>query len=259
MQDLKVTLIQAKQEWEDKDTNLADFTKMLNEIENPTDLIILPEMFTTGFSMDASSLAEPMNFTTFKWMQQQAAQTKAVVVGSYIVKEGEHYYNRLIWMKPDGTYAHYDKRHLFRMAGEDKQYTAGSELLIQDLKGWKVCPLICYDLRFPVWSRSVNLNYDLLLFIANWPKPRVNAWDTLLKARAIENLAYCVGVNRIGSDDNGLGYSGNSAIIDFKGHELFFNQNEPVIHTATLEYEPLKKFRDKFPVQMDADQFEVRK
>jgi omega-amidase len=228
----------------------------------PTDLIVLPEMFTTGFTMDAAAVAEPMNLTTFRWLRQMAQQTNAAITGSYVVQAGRTYHNRLVWMEPDGNFATYDKRHLFRMAGEERTYTAGTARLIRTWRGWRICPLICYDLRFPVWSRNRQigpdvLDYDLLLYVANWPAPRQTAWDTLLQARAIENLSYVVGVNRVGIDGNGHNYSGGTALIDFKGEVQVRTYNDEAIIQQTLSMDELRAFRTKFPAYLDADRFEV--
>lgn len=256
---LSVTLIQSDLHWENITANLAMFEEKIWTIKEQTDLIVLPEMFTTGFSMNPEKFAEPMNLHTFKWLAQQAALTSAVVVGSYMVKDKGLYFNRLVWMRPDGTYSTYDKRHLFRMADEHLHYTAGNKILIEEIKGWKICPLICYDLRFPVWARnSKDLKYDLLLYIANWPSPRVNAWNVLLKARAIENWAYCVGVNRTGEDGTGKHYTGDSAILNYKGETLFHEHENEIIHTQVLDYEELDHYRTKFPVYMDSDDFEIK-
>ncbi|MES2520296.1 MAG: nitrilase family protein [Bacteroidota bacterium] len=286
MQDLSVTLIQTDLFWENPTANLANLEEKIAQISVQTDLIILPEMFNTGFTMNVKSVAEPMNFTTFKWLKQQAKKTQAVITGSYIVKEGEHFYNRLIWMRPDGSFETYDKRHLFRMGGENHNFSSGEKRLIVELKGWKICPLICYDLRFPIWSRQgkfdnkiqilddkggenvdaslstklypLNSNsYDLLIFVANWPAVRSKVWDTLLQARAIENLSYCIGVNRIGTDGMGLTYSGNSAVIDFKGNPVFYESELEVIHNQVLVKQDLDDFRKKFPAFLDADNFEI--
>jgi len=255
---LTVSLIQSDLHWENIPANLAMFEEKIWQIGQATDLILLPEMFTTGFSMNAAKLAEPMNLTTFKWLRQQAEQTKAVVVGSYIVQVKGQYFNRLIWMPPDGQFKIYDKRHLFRLAGEDAAYTAGTARLVVELKGWQICPMICYDLRFPIWSRqSPSLQYDLLIYLANWPLPRNHAWNTLLRARAIENLAYCVGVNRVGTDAAGKSYMGESAMLNFKGEELFYQKDEPVIATRTLDLGELRSFRQQFPFDRDADRFTV--
>lgn len=263
MQDLRLTLIQSPLHWQDADANLAMFEEKIWQIEEQTDVIILPEMFTTGFSMESEKLAEPANFKTFKWMKQMAEQTKAAIVGSAIIKEDQKYFNRLIWMQPDGQFKTYDKRHLFRMASEHDHFDPGSKKLIVEWKGWRICPLVCYDLRFPVWSRNNHLtdlhrmNYDLVLFIANWPEPRVNAWDILLKARAVENLAYSIGVNRIGEDGNEVTYNGHSAAIDFKGYEMLQLGEKETIETVTLSGQELLKYRKKFPAHLDADKFRL--
>lgn len=263
MQDLNVTLIQTPLHWQNSDANLAMFEEKIWQIDQQTDLIILPEMFTTGFSMEAEKLAEPMNFKTFRWMRQMAEQTKAVVCGSYIVKEENRYYNRLLWMKPDARFSTYDKRHLFRMANEHEHYSAGTERLVETLKGWRICPLICYDLRFPVWSRNVrrendsHMSYDLALYIANWPASRSGAWDILLKARAVENLSYVIGVNRIGEDENGISYNGHSAVIAPKGETLWYGSEEELIQTITLDAADITSLREKFPAWMDGDRFRI--
>lgn len=258
MQDLKVTLIQTDLHWENTDANLPMLEEKLWQINEKTDLIVLPEMFSTGFSMKAQSLAEPMNSKTFRWMKQMAAQTGAVVVGSYIVREKDNFYNRLIWMEADGTFDYYDKRHLFRMAKEHGTYTAGSEKIIKGLKGWRVLPLTCYDLRFPVWSRqSKDLSYDCLIYVANWPEKRNIAWSTLIRARAIENLSFVVGVNRVGVDGNGHHYSGDSSIIHPNGEILFTEKDKEIITTVSLKAEELHTFRKAFPTNLDADDFEI--
>ncbi|QCR23745.1 amidohydrolase [Pontibacter sp. SGAir0037] len=255
MQDLTVTIVQTTLHWHDAASNRQMFTDKLATAAPKTDLIVLPEMFPTGFSMEAASLAEEPEGETLAWMQKMAKQHQAVITGSLIVKEGEHYYNRLLWVRPDGSYARYDKRHLFRMAKEHHTYTAGKEKLLVALNGWKICPLVCYDLRFPVWSRNRNNSYDLLLYVANWPKPRNVAWRSLLQARAIENLAYVVGVNRVGTDGNGHPYSGDSAVIHPKGYKLLETTEQEGIHTVTLSWQELKSFREAFPVHLDADDF----
>lgn len=262
MQDLKVNLVQTSLHWEDIDANLAMLEEKLWEINDNPDLIVLPEMFTTGFSMNAEKLAEPMNLKTFKWMKQMAAQLNAVLMGSYIVKEGGFNFNRLIVMRPDGTHDRYNKRHPFRLANEHQTYEPGKERLIVDIKGWKICPMICYDLRFPVWARNrykdSQLDYDVLVYVANWPAPRVNAWDGLLTGRAIENLSYCIGVNRVGSDEEGHQYLGHSAVYDFSGKKLFFNEGEELTTTVSLKYEEMQAFRQKFAFYLDADDFELK-
>lgn len=255
MQDLRITIIQTALHWQDAAANRAMFSVKLATVAPATDLIVLPEMFTTGFSMDARGLAEDAQGPTLQWMQEEAARYNAVLTGSVMVKEGDNYYNRLFWVRPDGSYEHYDKRHLFRMAKEHHSYTPGKEKLLVELKGWNICPLVCYDLRFPVWSRNTNSQYDLLLYVANWPKPRANAWSTLLQARAIENLSYVVGVNRVGTDGNGHPYSGDSAIIHPKGHKLLETTEAEGIHTITLSKQELTDFREAFPAHLDADDF----
>jgi len=257
LQNLKISLIQSELYWQNADANRAMFEEKIWEIEEDTDLIVLPEMFTTGFTMEAEKVAEVMNLHTIKWLQTMAKKTEAVVTGSYIVKENNQYFNRLIWMPPDGNFLHYDKRHLFRMAKEHHTFSAGSMQINPTIKGWKILPLICYDLRFPVWSRNTDLHYDLLLYVANWPKARHSAWQTLLKARAIENLSYVLGVNRVGEDGKGIQYKGGSVIIDFKGNTVFEKEEEEITKTIELEKEPLEKFREKFPAHLDADAFKI--
>ncbi|MEM9856497.1 MAG: amidohydrolase [Bacteroidota bacterium] len=261
MRDLNVTLIQSDLHWQSPGANLAMFEEKIWQINSGTDLIILPEMFNTGFSMDTAALAEPMNSTSFRWMKQMAEQTKAVITGSMIIKEGKKCFNRLIWMRPDGSYQSYDKRHLFRMAHEHDHFDQGAEKLIVQLHGWSLCPMICYDLRFPVWSRNQtmedSLEYDLLIYIANWPAPRVNAWDTLLKARAIENLSYCVGLNRVGKDGNHIDYLGHSAVIGPKGEVLCDLGENESIQTIKLSQNKLQEYRAKFPAHKDSDTFTI--
>ncbi|GAB3501774.1 amidohydrolase [Spirosoma knui] len=258
---MHVTLLQTNLYWHNPVANRAMLEEHIFSLPEPTDLIVLPEMFTTGFTMDAKSVAEPMNLTTFRWLKQMAAQTNAVVTGSYVVQEGGRYFNRLIWMQPDGQFDTYDKRHLFRMAGEDGIYTAGSQRIVKEWRGWRICPLICYDLRFPVWSRNTTtpgqFDYDLLLYVANWPAVRRNPWNVLLQARAIENLSYVVGVNRVGQDGNQHQYSGDSAIINFKGDVLFCETDNEVVHQQTLSLDELRAFRSAFPANLDADSFVI--
>jgi omega-amidase len=263
MQDLKITLIQSDVHWEDIEANLAMFEEKIWQIGATTDVIVLPEMFTTGFSMAAPRLAEHMNMRTTKWMRQMADQTGALILGSFIVTVHERHYNRLVWMEPGGNMKTYDKRHLFRMANEHKTYAQGESMLIGTWKGWRICPLICYDLRFPVWSRnrwdasSKRLNYDLLIYVANWPMIRINAWDTLLRARAIENLSYVVGVNRIGIDGNDIEYNGHSSVISPKGEAIFTNEGTDAARTLELNAHSLQAFRDRFPAYIDADEFNI--
>lgn len=263
MQDLKITIIQSDLHWEDIEANLAMFEEKVWQIGNTTDVIVLPEMFTTGFTMAAPKLAEHMNMRTFKWMKQMADQTGALMLGSYIVKVHDRHFNRLLWMEPGGNFKTYDKRHLFRMANEHKTFAPGESLLVSSWKGWRICPLICYDLRFPVWSRNRwdpharKLSYDVLVYVANWPTTRIDAWNTLLKARAIENLSYVVGVNRIGQDGNGIEYNGNSAIISPKGEHIYNDEGSESMKTVELSSNSLEAFRDRFPAYQDADEFEI--
>lgn len=255
--DLRITIVQTELYWQDAVANRNMFSEKLAATAPQTDLIVLPEMFTTGFSMNAPELAEEADGPSLRWMQEEAQRQQAVLTGSVIVKEAEKYYNRLYWVRPDGSYEKYDKRHLFRMAKEHHTYTAGKEKLLVELKGWNICPLVCYDLRFPVWSRNKDNAYDLLLYVANWPKARNQAWRTLLQARAIENLAYVAGVNRVGTDGNSHPYSGDSAIIHPKGYQLLETSEVEGIHTITLSKKELEDFREAFPAHLDADAFSL--
>ncbi len=257
MQDLKVTLVQTPLFWEDIKKNLEMFSQKLFELKDKTDLIVLPEMFNTGFSMNVNILAEKMGGRSIQWLSETAAELNCNVVGSLIIGEKEFNYNRLIWMRPDGSFFHYDKRHLFRMLDEHKSFTAGEDRQIVEINGWRLCPLICYDLRFPVWSRNRG-DYDGLIYIANWPEARRHAWSSLLVARAIENQAYVIGVNRVGQDGNGLAFSGDSAAIDSRGK--VFSKTQPYnaeIETVILSYQDLQDFREKFQVSLDADNFKL--
>lgn len=257
MQDLTVTIVQTALHWHDAAANRAMFTEKLAKAAPATDLIVLPEMFTTGFSMHAAELAEEPEGETLRWMQTTALEHNAVMTGSVIVKEKDTYYNRLYWVRPDGTYETYDKKHLFRMAKEHHTYTAGKAKMLVELKGWKISPLVCYDLRFPVWSRNKENAYDMILYVANWPRARNLAWSTLLQARAIENVAYCIGVNRVGTDGNGHPYSGDSAIIHPKGHKLLETSEQEGVHTIRLSKQELQDFREIFPAHLDADAFSL--
>ncbi|MBT0811078.1 amidohydrolase [Litoribacter ruber] len=259
---LKIALIQSDLYWKNKAANMAMFEEKIWSIQEDVDLIVLPEMFTTGFSMDAVELGEPMNLQATKWMKQMAAQTKAVITGSVIIKDNGNYYNRLLWVTPEGVISQYDKRHLFGMAGEDEHFSAGKENIIVELKGWKFLPQICYDLRFPVWNRNYLVGgkpaFDVIFFIASWPAPRVNAWDVLLQARAMENVCYSFGVNRIGIDGNDVPYVGHTGAYTFKGEPICFLDDREEISIITLEKEPLLAFRKKFPALEDADKFDVK-
>ena len=262
MTDLKISIIQSDLFWENIEANLAHFEERIWAIQGSIDLIILPEMFSTGFTMNVERLSEPPNFKTFRWMLQMAEQKKAVIIGSFIVKENNNNFNRLYAVYPDGTFRFYDKKHLFAQGEEQDFFKAGEEKTIITVKGWRVCPLICYDLRFPVWSRlKANgvdyYEYDILVYIANWPKMRVNAWDTLLSARAIENQSYCIGVNRVGIDGNNLEYPGHSSLYDYSGFQQGFLGEEATTLTILLSKENLDFFRNNFPFQKDADFFKL--
>lgn len=253
MRDLKITLIQTELSWEDISANLEMFDKKIDMIEGKTDLIILPEMFTTGFSMNASDHAQNMSGSSVRWIQDKSRETDADLIGSVIIRENENFFNRLFWAKPTGELFTYDKRHLYRMLGEDKVFSPGNTLITVKLHDWKIRPFICYDLRFPAWTRNINNKYDLAIFIANWPHPRAEHWKTLLLARAIENLCYVVGVNRVGMDGNGNNHTGDSSVIDPQGKILFHKSHEECIHTMTLSYDALQEYRRNFPAWMDAD------
>ena len=253
MRDLKVTLIQTDLAWEDIGANLAGFDKKIETITDDTHLIVLPEMFTTGFSMNPAKLAEKMSGSAVFWLQEKSALKKVDIVGSIVAEDDGKFFNRLIWAKPDGRLFTYDKRHLFRMLGEEKVYSAGDQNLTVELHGWKVRPFICYDLRFPVWTRNIANRFDLAIFIANWPERRSMHWKALLLARAIENQCYVIGLNRVGTDGNGLTYSGDSSIIDPAGNILFQKQHAVCTHTAVLSGDELQAYRGSFPAWMDAD------
>ena len=256
--DLKVTIVQTNLAWENVDANLSSFSQKLESLEpSSTDLIVLPEMFSTGFTMNASTVAESMNGKAVEWMAKIAAQKNAVITGSCIIKDDGNFYNRLIWMRPDGTYEYYNKRHTFRMAEENKTYASGDKKLIVELAGWKICPLVCYDLRFPVWSRNTG-NYDCLIYVANWPERRSYAWRHLLIGRAIENQSYVVGVNRIGKDGKDIDYSGYSVVLNAKGEPISNTKpNTESIETVSLSYQELENYRKEFPVSLDADKFSI--
>ena len=255
---LRVTLIQPTIIWEDIDQNLENFYNKIISISDETDLVVLPEMFTTGFSMNPEKLAEPKEGKSFKWMQRTAAENNIVLTGSMIIIENGNYYNRLFVVYPEGHYKIYDKRHLFRMGEENKHYTSGQKRMIFTINQWRILPLICYDLRFPVWSRNRN-DYDVLLYIANWPEVRNQVWRTLLMARAIENQAFVVGVNRIGTDGQEISYSGDSMAIDAKGNILSnIAPHQESAETISLSLDDLNQFRKNFPVNKDADEFVIK-
>ncbi|MCF0061978.1 amidohydrolase [Dyadobacter sp. LJ419] len=257
-QTLAVALIQTDLFWEDATANLASLEEKIAGLSEPADIIVLPEMFNSGFTMNTAA-AEPMNYTTTRWMKQMAVKNKALIVGSIAVKEEGKYYNRLMCVDPDGSYTFNDKKHLFSFGQEDLTYTPGKSRLIIDYKGWKICPLVCYDLRFPVWSRNIASDpYDLLIYVANWPARRAHAWNTLLRARAIENQSYVVGVNRIGSDPNGLTYQGDSVALDYLGEPLSMLTNAETEKIITFSKADLHEYRIVFPALADADEFQIK-
>ncbi len=258
--DLRITLVQAKLFWEDREKNLLHFSELLKKIKRgTTDLIVLPEMFSTGFSMNAPELAEGMKGDAIEWMKEISSLKNAAVCGSIIIKEKGNYFNRLIWMNPDGSLRKYDKRHLFRMAKEEKVYSAGTEKLIVHYKGWKICPMVCYDLRFPVWSRNKKKNpFDVLIYVANWPAKRRFAWITLSIARAIENQCYVIALNRVGKGGNGHIYTGDSAALDAMGMKISSTKpRKETLETIALSKEKLNQIRMTLPFLKDADDFEI--
>lgn len=254
--DLELALIQTTLTWQDPVANRAHFASLLEQAHG-ADLIVLPEMFTTGFSMDSAALAETEDGPTSQWLREQAQVLQAVVCGSLIILAADgSYRNRLLWARPDGTLAYYDKRHLFRMAGEHKHFSAGDEQVLLEVKGWQVRPLICYDLRFPVWSRDAQ-GTDLLLYTANWPAARRNHWNRLLPARAIENLCYVAAVNRIGHDGKGHAYSGDTQVLDFQGDALLAAGDQKGVFCVSLQAAALSTYRERFPAHQDADTFRL--
>jgi len=258
MKNLRITLLQSDLVWENPKENIRNFTLKLNNLKKAVDVIVLPEMFTTGFTMNAKNLAEKVTGKSVTWMRRKAKKLDALVLGSLIIKEEGHYYNRLIAAFPNAAVQYYDKHHLFTLSGEHKVYTAGQERLQFNYKGWHICPLVCYDLRFPAWARNTT-DYDVLIYIASWPKPRIDAWDTLLKARAIENMSYVVGVNRMGVDGNKLEYSGHSAAYDFLGKKLISTQkNQEDLANFSLSKNHLTSIRQKLNFLSDRDYFEIK-
>ena len=254
---LKIALIQSNTVWENPQENSKRYSQKINEIQGDYNLLILPETFTTGFSMKPEKLAETMNGETVQWMQEIALEKQSAITGSVIIEEDGKFYNRLIFVYPNGKLQYYDKRHLFSLAGEDKVFTAGKEKLIIDYLDWKLCPLICYDLRFPVWARNTE-EIDALIYVANWPKPRILAWDTLLKARAIENLCYCIGVNRIGEDPEQNEYTGNTAAYDVLGNAISkIKPNREQTEVVTLEKNHIAYYRNKLSFLEDKDNFSL--
>lgn len=260
MQALKVSLVQGATRWHDPAGNRDYYANLMAPLTG-SDLVLLPETFTSGFSNEAIHNAETMEGPTITWLRAQARALDAAVCGSVQLRDGEKVYNRLLFATPDGRMQHYDKRHLFRYAGEHERYAAGGDRLIVEWRGWRICPLVCYDLRFPVYSRNRRVNdrfdYDLVLFVANWPTPRREPWRTLLRARAIENLSYCAGLNRVGTDGNGLSYSGDSGVIDFLGTPLAELGAQEQTITVLLDAGALAEHRARFPAWMDADEFRI--
>lgn len=256
MSEVKVALVQTFLHWQDPHANLGHLDSKIQGLDTHVDVVILPEMFSTGFTMTPENCPPETGEVSLNWMRKTASAINAAIVGSTVWKAGGQYYNRLFFVKPDGDTAAYDKKHTFTLAGEHKVYTAGNKKLHVLYKGFTWCPLICYDLRFPVWSRNTEA-YDILLYVANWPKVRIEAWDALLKARSIENLCYTIGANRIGSDGNKYEYSGHSAVYDALGHQLTFSNSEEVLY-ATLSKDHLVKTREKLQFLEDQDQFTIQ-
>ncbi len=261
MKPLRVSLVQGATRWHDADANRAYYAGLVRPLAGQSDLVVLPETFLSGFTNETLDHAETMDGEALRWLAALAAGTGAVVTGSLVIREGDRCVNRLVWMRADGSFDLYDKRHLFRMAGEHERYAGGTDRLVVEIGGWRICPQVCYDLRFPVWLRnrhdrdSGRFDYDLLVFVANWPSPRRHAWSTLLRARAIENLAYCVGVNRVGVDGNALAYSGDSVALDFLGQPLVECGAQEQVVTVSLDAAALAAHRERFPAWMDADSF----
>lgn len=270
MSSLSITTIQTNLHWENPQANLLMFEDKLRNIEEKTEVVLLPEMFSTGFSMRPQEFAETMEGNSVSWMREMATKHRIVLGGSLIIEEEQKYYNRFVWMLPTGQLGYYDKRHRFAFAGEDQHYTAGSQRKIASVKGWKINLQVCYDLRFPVWARqnvaSSNSStqtieapeYDLLIYVANWPERRSRAWKTLLCARAIENQCYVVGVNRVGKDGNDIYHSGNTMVIDPLGEVLYHMADEEDTSTITLQKDQLDAVRSKFPFWKDADSFMIK-
>ncbi|SEM91849.1 Predicted amidohydrolase [bacterium A37T11] len=255
MEPLKVTTFQAYLFWENTEKNLNNLALRLSSIREKTDLIVLPEMFNTGFTMNTSKCAERSNGVTMHWMFEQAKRFDCVVTGSLIIEDEGNYYNRLIWMRPDGSYTKYDKRHLFSMAGEDTHFKAGTSRVVVELKGWKICPMICYDLRFPVWTRNLNGIYDILLFVASWPDKRSSHWRTLIPARAIENQSFVIAVNRVGYDGDEVYYSGGSMCISPGGDVVYYKPEDEDLYTFTIYPKDLTETREALPFLADADSY----
>lgn len=254
---MKIAIIQSDLYWEDASKNRKSFESKVNQIDSEVNLVVLPEMFSTGFTMNAAEVAETMEGETVLWLQSLAKQKNFAITGSLIIVENEKYYNRMMFVFPSGEIQYYDKRHLFSLAGEDKCYTNGNKKVIVEYLDWKICLQVCYDLRFPVFARNVE-NYDLLLYVANWPKVRTNAWDSLLKARAIENLSYVVGVNRVGLDANNYEHIGHSQAIDFLGNFILEPQESEAVFIVELDKKIMLETREKLDFLSDKDIFEIK-
>ena len=257
MESIKITICQAYLFWENAAKNLQNLSLKLSSLKEKTDLILLPEMFNTGFTTNVEKCAERMDGNTMKWMYQTSRTFNCVVAGTLIVEENGNYYNRFVWMSPDGSYVHYDKRHLFGLANEDSVFTPGNSRIMLKLKGWKICPMICYDLRFPVWSRNQTEGYDLLVYTASWPDKRSAHWRTLIPARAIENQAFVIGVNRVGHDGNEVYYSGGSMCISPLGDVVYYKPEDEDLYTFTLNPADLANARQQFPFLKDADRYSI--
>ena len=264
MSSLTFTIIQTSLHWEQKTLNLKMLEEKINNIQQKTEVVILPEMFSTGFSMKPEQLAEKMDGETIAWMKRISAEKKIILAGSIIIAEDGNYYNRLVWMLPNGQMGLYDKKHLFAYANEQEHYKSGSKRLIASVKGWKINLMVCYDLRFPIWSRQAyrpeaneDLEYDVLIYVANWPERRSHMWKTLLQARAIENQCFCIGVNRVGNDGNDIYYSGDSMVINPLGEVLYHRADDEEVFTITIQKEELEKLREKMPFWKDADPFKI--
>ena len=256
--ELNIVAIQANLTWGNPEKNRLYFEQVINKLTSNTNLVVLPEMFSTGFTMKPSSVSETMNGATVSWMINMAKTHNIGIIGSMVIQENNQYFNRAIFVHPSGSLEIYDKRHLFSLAGEDRQYTPGTNRIVIQFKGWRICPFICYDLRFPVWSRNTD-NYDVLLFMANWPIPRIDAWDTLLKARAIENLSYCIGVNRIGEDENGYQYNGHTSAYNFLGEKVAStSEGKEDLLYCKISKTKLHEFRQKLNFLKDQDSFKIQ-
>lgn len=258
MQDLKIAIIQSNIVWHKAVENRHHFTELINQINEEVDLVVLPEMFSTGFTMNPKEVAEQMNGNTVKWIQETASKKGCAICGSVVIEDDNKFYNRFIFAYPSGEIKYYNKRHLFSLAGEEKVYSKGEEKVIIEYKGWKICPQVCYDLRFPVFVRNVE-DYDVLVYVANWPKPRIFAWDSLLKARSIENMCYTVGVNRVGEDENGYEFIGHSAVYDCLGNHISKLENEDeFVEVVTLQKKHISTVRNKLNFLNDKDEFKLQ-